>query len=309
MPKRSKTLVSIAVDELVHDRDLRGDVPLDDLLATIPISGLEVPPLVRRRDDGKYSILDGNRRTKACRQLGIKRIDCLVFKAGDQANEAHLAELAAFHANTARKDLALSVMALELARYKAAYEALHPETAQGKARKGKKGRPGGELSSARPERYTKAAEKIIGLKERSVQRLVAIGERAAPEILRALDEKAITVKDAEAISRLEKTEQLARLNQLASEREARAVQHQPAGDGASATDEAESPAEDNMADLAVRHIEYAASLLAPLVPGPLDCEQHGALAGALKKLGDVVARFAGPGRTSEATPAQPTPAA
>ena len=193
-PDIRPTLLEVAVEDLVFSSDFRGEVPLDDLLQSLPLSGLNTEPIVVRQGDAdeKYDIFDGNRRVKAYRKLGWGRIRCRVY----EREHIDLAAVAAFHANVARQGLPKSALAREVARYKESYESLHPETKQGKNSK-KKSRHDGDSPSV--PRYTEAAVKILKMGERSIQRLAAIG-KAIPKVWVALDEKRISLVEAEKVA-------------------------------------------------------------------------------------------------------------
>ena len=47
-------------------------------------SGVLVPTIVRKRDDGKYEMLSGHRRKKICEEQGIKKIPCIVKDISDE---------------------------------------------------------------------------------------------------------------------------------------------------------------------------------------------------------------------------------
>lgn len=205
-------LITVPIDDLVLDFDPRPK-PFDDLLNSIIGSGIEVPPLVRRLSNGKYRILDGNRRTRACRQLGYTEIPCWLFEA-DEKIWRHLLRLAIVQSNMARKDFPLSELALMLADYKREYEWLYPSTAEGAASNEKEARPNDAPSASRVECYAKVAEKIIGMDERSIRRLATIGHEAISKVLRALDEGKITVEDAEEIALLDFDDQFLELDRI-----------------------------------------------------------------------------------------------
>ena len=73
---------------------------LKELADSIRVNGIVQPPIVRRRTDGKYELIAGERRTRAAIMAGLKRIPVLVVDAGDRkAAEMGVVE------NIQRKDL------------------------------------------------------------------------------------------------------------------------------------------------------------------------------------------------------------
>lgn len=69
------------LEDLVQDRDVRGDCDVRDLEESIKEVGLLHPVVVTARQDGKYTVLAGNRRLHACRKLGWTSIPVTVFEA------------------------------------------------------------------------------------------------------------------------------------------------------------------------------------------------------------------------------------
>ena len=65
--RASMIYVELTLEQLVQDRDVRGEVPVDDLVGSIGEVGLLHPIVVVKRDDGKYGVLAGNRRLRGRR--------------------------------------------------------------------------------------------------------------------------------------------------------------------------------------------------------------------------------------------------
>ncbi len=60
------------------------EASLNELAESIRANGVIQPPLVRRRDDGKYELVAGERRLRASVIAGLKRIPVLVVNADDR---------------------------------------------------------------------------------------------------------------------------------------------------------------------------------------------------------------------------------
>ena len=56
---------------------------MSELKASIKSSGLIQPITVRKISNGKYEIIAGERRYRACRELGMENISAIEISAGD----------------------------------------------------------------------------------------------------------------------------------------------------------------------------------------------------------------------------------
>jgi N6-adenosine-specific RNA methylase IME4 len=147
------------------------------LMESIKSVGLRQPINVRPLGDD-FEMRGGGHRHAAFVRLGFSSIPAFVCDDDD----LH-AELAEIDENLIRNELSPAERAMAIARRKAIYESLHPETAQGAAPKPKrKGRQVGELSP-KAERFTKATADATGTSERAVQRDASRGETLGPDVL------------------------------------------------------------------------------------------------------------------------------
>lgn len=150
------------------------------LQASIAEVGLRQPINVRAVDGG-YEVRGGGHRLAAFRALGRETIPAFVRDDDD----LH-AELAEIDENLCRNDLSPIERDLAVARRKALYEALHPETIKGATGKGRpKVRQNGEPKTPR---FTADAADKTGLSERTLQRSVSRVETIGEEALNALVE-------------------------------------------------------------------------------------------------------------------------
>lgn len=56
-----------------HPFKINDDLNYEELRNSIIESGVLVPTIVRKSDDGKYEMLSGHRRKKICEEQGIKK--------------------------------------------------------------------------------------------------------------------------------------------------------------------------------------------------------------------------------------------
>ncbi len=166
-------LVPIDRIEIVPDRDHRGvDVDLQDLLESIPTIGMLHPLLVLPERNGKYELLAGHRRLRAARQLKCTEVRVQVITLDELRTE-----LATIHENLARKDLPPTEEGRQLARAKAIYEELHPETRHGgKRQRGSSGHSG-NLKKAKG--FVKATAEATGRSARAISREIKVAEAGA----------------------------------------------------------------------------------------------------------------------------------
>lgn len=67
-----------------HPFKINNDLNYEELKNSIIESGVLVPTIVRKKDDGKYEMLSGHRRKKICEEQGIKKIPCIVKNISDE---------------------------------------------------------------------------------------------------------------------------------------------------------------------------------------------------------------------------------
>lgn len=151
------------------------------IAASMNESGL-IQPVVVRTDasgDGLKLVVGGHRLRGAC-LIGWDEIPAILIEAtDDEARQIEIDE------NLARKELTVLERAEFLAERKRVYETLHPETANGKAKKPKTEK--GKIANlATFARFSKDAAKSTGLGERTIQRSVELAGKLAPEAIAAI---------------------------------------------------------------------------------------------------------------------------
>lgn len=174
----NKQILSLPLDLVLVGERLR--TVDEDYVALIAASmrerGQDTPITVGPADkDGHYRLIAGGHRMAAARLAGLATIDAIISEV--TGLEADLLEI---DENLMRRELSALDRAVFLARRKEVYEALHPQTAHGKAKKGKDLEKSTGLSTF-AERFTAATAAKLGVDERTIQRAVA---RAAihPEV-------------------------------------------------------------------------------------------------------------------------------
>ncbi len=104
---------------------------LEELAASIQSQGIIQPIVVRQVEGGQYEIIAGERRWRAARQAGLKRVPCLVKKVEDRAAIAM-----ALIENIQREDLNVIEEAQALERLQDEFSLTHQQVADviGKSR-------------------------------------------------------------------------------------------------------------------------------------------------------------------------------
>lgn len=97
---RQKISLSLIDDSPYQPRTLYDASELDDLGHSMATAGLEEPIRVRSKENGRFEILAGHRRTRSARNLGWVEIDCYIEDCSDRE-----AKLATMISNEARIDL------------------------------------------------------------------------------------------------------------------------------------------------------------------------------------------------------------
>ena len=170
---------------------------LDGLSRSITSNGLLQPISVRRTSGGKYEIIAGERRWRACIQAGIRQIPCLVQECSD-AQSAVLAILE----NLQRQDLQVFEEAEGIRRLMEDWGVTQEEAAR---RLGKS--QSAIANKLRLLRLTSEERKCIvenGLSERHARAILRIPqEDVRKKLLAQVVEKGLTVRQTEEL--VEKT--------------------------------------------------------------------------------------------------------
>lgn len=166
---------------------------LDGLSRSIASNGLLQPISVRRTSGGKYEIIAGERRWRACVQAGMRQIPCLVQECSD-AQSAVLAILE----NLQRQDLQVFEEAEGIRRLMEDWGVTQEEAAR---RLGKS--QSAIANKLRLLRLTSEERKCIvenGLSERHARAILRIPqEEARKKLLAQVVEKGLTVRQTEEL--------------------------------------------------------------------------------------------------------------
>ncbi len=81
-------VVELSVKDIIdfpkHPFKINNDLNYEELKNSIIDSGVLVPAIVRKMEDGKYQMLSGHRRKKICEEQGIEKIPCIVKDVSDE---------------------------------------------------------------------------------------------------------------------------------------------------------------------------------------------------------------------------------
>ena len=80
-------VVELSVKDIIdfpkHPFKINNDLNYEELKNSIIDSGVLVPAIVRKMENGKYQMLSGHRRKKICEEQGIEKIPCIVKNVSD----------------------------------------------------------------------------------------------------------------------------------------------------------------------------------------------------------------------------------
>jgi ParB family chromosome partitioning protein len=157
--------------------------PVDEahaqLIAASMSEGCLIQPVVVRADasGNGLKLVVGGHRLRGAAILGWDEIPAIMLEAtDDEARQIEIDE------NLARKELTALERAEFLAERKRVYETLHPEVANGKAKKPKTEKAK-VANLATFARFSKDAAKSTGLGERTIQRACELAGKLAPEAI------------------------------------------------------------------------------------------------------------------------------
>lgn len=168
---------------------------VEALVESMAAYGLQTPITVRIQDeawiDGTHWVdvpvlIAGGHRLEAARRLGWDRIDAFVVEYDDPRK----AELWEIDENLCRSELSPAEYSAAIARRKALYEELHPETRHGGDRGNQ--HTGGKVASAQVEhlpksdRFTRDTAEKTGRSEATIKRAAHRGEAIAPDVLQTI---------------------------------------------------------------------------------------------------------------------------
>ena len=174
-----------------HPFKVKMDEDMDQLVESIKERGLITPITLRPKEDGRYEIVSGHRRRKACEIAGLSYV-----KADVREMSRDEAIILMVESNLQRSVILPSEKAFS---YKMRYEALKR---QGKRTDLTSGPVGPKLG----ERTDEALSEVLGDSARQIKRYVRLTE-LIPELLDLVDEGQIALRPAVELSYLTLDEQ------------------------------------------------------------------------------------------------------
>lgn len=152
---------------------------VEGLKASIREVGMLSPVIVRHAEGDSYELIAGNHRFIAVQELG--ELDIMAIDLADLDDLK--AELAMIDENLRRADPSAAERSVQVARRKAIYLELHPETAAHVAGAHASNRAQGNASANFAPAFTTETAAAIGRSERAVQLDAERGEKVIPEVL------------------------------------------------------------------------------------------------------------------------------
>lgn len=192
--KNLNNITNINIDDLENFKNhpfkvIEDNPDMEELLSSIKENGVIEPIIVRPTKEGKYEIISGHRRKKACELLGIKEIKCIVKNMTNDEAIINMVD-----SNLKREKILPSEKAFA---YKMRLEAMKH---QGKRN---------DLTSAPVGHKLKSRDilaKQINESSEQVRRYIRLTE-LIPQILQLVDDEKIGIRPAVEISYLTKEEQ------------------------------------------------------------------------------------------------------
>ncbi len=180
-----------------HPFQVKDDNEMDKLVWSILTQGVLTPIVARPLENGKYEVISGHRRLRACQKAGIETVPALIYTLDRDA-----AAIALVDSNLHREKILPSEKAFA---YKLKMDAM--------SRQGERT----DLTSRQVVGKSETADLIAeGESGRQVQRYIRLTE-LIPEILRMVDDNKIALTPAVELSYLTKQEQHDLLETMESE--------------------------------------------------------------------------------------------
>lgn len=172
-----------------HPFQVRLDDDMDALVQSVKERGIITPVTLRQKEDGRYEIVSGHRRKKACELAGLETLKCEVKEL--TRDEAIIVMV---ESNLQRTTILPSEKAFA---YKMRLEAMN-----------RQGQRSDLTSCPMGNKLTSASEvsKEVGDSERQIFRFIRLTE-LVPEILQMVDERQIAFRPAVEISYLSEEQQ------------------------------------------------------------------------------------------------------
>ena len=179
------------------------DDAMREMVESVKRFGVLSPAVARQKEDGRYELISGHRRKKACELAGIEKMPVIVRNMDRDEAIIFMVD-----SNLQRERLLPSEKAFS---YKMRLEAM----------KRKAGRPGKENASPLATNYSSGRSdselsRIIGEGKDNIRRYIRLTE-LTPDLLKMVDEGKIAFRPAVELSYLSKEEQASLLMTMESE--------------------------------------------------------------------------------------------
>ena len=188
-----KRIYEISLEEIDpfpdHPFKVRDDEDMQNLVESVKANGVLTPATVRKKEDGRYELLSGHRRLRACQIAGIPTLRCEVVEMTRDEATIFMVE-----SNFQRSKILPSEKAFA---YKMRLEAM----------KRLPGRPGKNVSPVGTHlRSDEQLAQEVGDSRNQIQRYIRLTE-LLPEILDMVDEGQIALRPAVELSYIPKLSQ------------------------------------------------------------------------------------------------------
>jgi len=185
-----------------HPFKVKNDEAMQEMSESVKRFGVITPAVVRQKEDGRYELISGHRRKRACELSGIENIPVIVR---DMSRDEAIIFMV--DSNLQREEILPSEKALS---YKMRLEAMKRQA----------GRPNQDnyspVANNLPKTSSAELAEVLGTSKDQIFRYIRLTE-LTPEILQMVDDKQIAFRPAVEISYLLKEEQHALLETMESE--------------------------------------------------------------------------------------------
>lgn len=192
LPKIYDIPISEIDDFPEHPFKVRDDEDMDNLIESIRVRGVITPATVRKKPDGRYEMVSGHRRKRACEKLGMETLRCEVVEMSREEATIIMVE-----SNFQRSTILPSEKAHA---YKLRLDAMNRQGQRSDLTSGPVGQKS-ETVNSRDE----LAENVID-SARQIQRYIRL-TNLVPELLEFVDEGKIKMRPAVELSYLDEETQ------------------------------------------------------------------------------------------------------
>ena len=171
-----------------HPYKVRDDEDMMNLVESVRVNGIITPATVRKKEDGRYELLSGHRRKRACELVGLPTLRCDVVEMDRDEATVFMVE-----SNFQRTTILPSEKAFA---YKMRLEAMN--------RQGKRTDLTSSPLGTKLERSNIELSNQVGDSKSQIHRYIRLTE-LIPEILELVDEGNIALRPAVELSYIRKT--------------------------------------------------------------------------------------------------------